>query len=144
MLAESTAALLALGRPLDQGALLLTATALLTLGLRPTILPPGFCLFLVVIAGLAEHFFALRTTFDQPVFAAWGQRWREPGASPEVDLADFDAALVRTGLRAAPSQSRSLDERVAGARRLLWRQGLCCVLQVAGWLATVVLPAVTP
>lgn len=137
-LAAVTAALLALGRQLDRAGLALTAAALLALVLAPLPWMAGAALLGVVLLGLAEHWFALRTAFDVPVFAAWARLWRQGDAEPETDLADFDAALASLGLRpSAEGPLRSLQARARGARRLLGRQALCLGLQVAGWLAAV-------
>lgn len=143
--AEATAALLALGGRFDTTSRLLTVAALLALVFAPLLhtapAPPDppfalhAALLFAVLAGFAEHVLALRTTFDQPIFAAWGARWRAGDAQPEADLAAFDQALASAGLRAArPGSPRPLRTRIAGARRLLRRQGLCLMLQAAAWL----------
>lgn len=124
--------------------MLLTAAALLALVVAPSALLPRLGLYLAVAAGLAAQFFALRTAFDQPLFAAWARHWQQPEADPQVDLATIDAALATAGLRpAATGPLRPLAERIAGARRLLRRQGLCCIVQIAGWLAAVLVIALT-
>lgn len=143
--AEATAALLALGGRFDAASRLLTVAALLALVLAPLLhtapAPPEApfvlhaALLLAVVAGFAEHLLALRTAFDQPIFAAWSARWRAGDAQAEIDLAAFDQALASAGLRAASTGSpRPLHARIAGARRLLRRQGLCLMLQAAAWL----------
>ena len=143
--AETTAALLALGGGLERLALVLTATALLALVLSPPATGLRLCLLGVVITGLAAQFFALRTAFDQLLFAAWARRWREAGSDTEADLAAFDAALAAIQLRLAPGgPPRPLTDRMAGARRLLQQQALCCVLQIAAWLAAVLVANLAP
>lgn len=134
--AEVAAALLGLGRRLDLASLLLSAAALVVLGLAPPPMPACSALLLALAFGLAEHYHALRTAFDATVFAAWAARWHA-GGDPLQDLAAFDQALAGGGLRAAPDTVRALPERVAGARRLFRRQGLCLLLQLAAWLAAV-------
>lgn len=134
------AALLAVGRRLDLAGLLLMAAALLALVLAPLALGPRLALLGVVGAGLAEHIFALRTAFDRPIFAAWSRRWHDHGAHPEADLAAFDQALADAALRPASAAApRPLAGRIAGARRLLLRQGQCLMLEVAAWLLAVLL-----
>lgn len=143
--AAIAAAFLALGRSLERGSLLLTAAALLALVVAPLAFQPRLGLCLAVAAGLAAQFFALRTAFDRPLFAAWACHWLEPGADPEADLAAFDAALAATSLRPAiAAPLRPLADRISGARRLLRRQGLCCIVQIAGWLGAVLAVAMTP
>lgn len=139
--AEATAALLALGGRVDAASRLLTVAALLAPLLHTAPAPPEApfvlhtALLLAVVAGFAEHLLALRTAFDQPIFAAWSARWRAGDAQAEIDLAAFDQALASAGLRAASTGSpRPLHARIAGARRLLRRQGLCLMLQAAAWL----------
>lgn len=136
--AQIAAALLGLGRRVDLASLMLTTAALVVLALAP---PPALAcaaLLLAVAAGLGEHFYAMRTAFDAPVFAAWARRWQAGAGDPEHDLAAFDQALAEGGLRAAPAGAvRPLPERIAGARRLLKRQGLFLLLQLAAWLAAV-------
>lgn len=143
--AEVAAALLSLGRTLERGSLLLTAVALLALIIAPLTLLSRQGLFLAVLAGLASHWFALRTAFDQPLFAAWARRWREPGADIAADLSAFDAALAASGLRPGTAgPSRPLAARIAGARDLLRRQGFCCAFQVLGCLLAIATIAITP
>lgn len=132
------AALLAVGRRLDLAGQLLMAAALLALMLAPLALGPRLALLGVVGAGLAEHIFALRTAFDQPIFAAWSRRWLAEGADPAADLAAFDQALADATLRPA-GEPRPLAERIVGARHLLRRQGLCLMLQLTAWLLAVLL-----
>ncbi|WP_434516213.1 hypothetical protein AB6Q56_06160 [Dechloromonas sp. ARDL1] len=142
--AAIAAALLGLGRSLERGSLLLTAAAFVALVAVPLAILPRLCLCLAVAAGLAAQFFALRTAFDQPLFAAWAHRWRTAEADPEDDLITFDSALAAAGLRpTATGPLRPLIERIAGARRLLRRQGWCCGVQIAGWLAACLTIALT-
>lgn len=143
--AENAVACLALGQGLERLSLVLTAIALLALVIAPLPLAPRLALWVAVVAGLVAQYYVLRTAFDRPVFAAWARRWRQPGAEPEADLAAFDAALAAAGL--GPSSAgpvRPLADRLAGVRRLLRRQGLCCILQVVAWLVAALLPILSP
>lgn len=143
--AAIAAAFLGLGRTLERGGLLLTGAALLALVVGQPALLPRLGLYLAVAAGLVAHFYALRTAFDRPLFAAWARHWQEPEADPAADLAAFDAALAAAGLRpAAAGPLRPLADRIAGARRLLRRQGLCFILQIVGWLAALLAVALIP
>ncbi|KAF1038558.1 MAG: hypothetical protein GAK35_03766 [Herbaspirillum frisingense] len=138
--ADIAAALMGLGRRLDAASLMLSAAALIVLALTPP--APWACaaLLAAVVAGLGEHAHALRTAFDAPLFAAWAQRWQARDADPQADLSAFDQALADTGLGpAGAGATRSLQARIAGARRLLQRQGLFLVLQLAAWLGAVAL-----
>lgn len=135
-LAAATAGLLTLGRSLERASLLLTTAAVVTLLLASLPMLPRIALLAVLAAGLVGHFFALRTAFEQPVFAAWARRWHSPGADLDADLASFDAAIAGAALHPAPPDSlRPLGERIAGARRQVRRQGFCCLLQLTGALA---------
>lgn len=143
--AALAAAFLGLGRPLERCSLLLTTVALLALVVAPLAFLPRQGLCLAVAAGLTAQFFALRTAFDQPLFAAWARYWQKPEADPEADLASFDAALAVAGLRPATTGSlRPLADRIAGARRLLRLQSLCCIVQISGWLAAALAVILTP
>lgn len=137
--AEIAAALLALGRHIDLASLLLTCAALITLGVAAPPLTSRITLAGIVLLGLAEHFHALRVAFDTAIFSCWAARWQAAGATPGADLAAFDLALAAVRLRAAPTSPspRPLAARIAGARRLLLRQGVCCILQGGIWLAVI-------
>ena len=143
--AENAVACLALGQSLERLSLALTVVALLALAIAPLPLAPRLALCLAAAAGLVAQYYALRTAFDRPVFAAWARRWRDSGADPAADLAAFDAALAAAGLGPSPAGPiRSLADRLAGVRRLLRRLGLCCILQVVAWLAAILLIILTP
>lgn len=133
--AELAAALLAIGKQLDRLSLALTASALLALVIAPLASLPRLGLLVAVFAGLFEFSFACRTAFDQRIFTTWARRWRQTDTAPETTLAAFDHALATSGLRKTPAApSRSLADRIAGARRLLRKQSACLVLQVLAWL----------
>lgn len=133
------AALMGLGRQLDGASRVLSACALIALVLK-TGTPAVWCaLLLVIIAGVAELGYALRCAFDAPLFADWARRWQAAEAQPLSDLAAFDLALAESRLRAAPPNTRPLEERIAGARRLLRRQAQCLALQVLAWGAALAL-----
>lgn len=142
--AENAAALLALGHSLECFSLALTVMALLALLIAPLPLAPCLALSLAALAGLLAQYFALRTRFDQTIFAAWAHRWQRPEADPGADLAAFDAALTASSLSPLPGGLlRPLADRITGARRLLWRQALCCLLQLGCWIAAILFALLT-
>jgi hypothetical protein len=127
-LAGVTAALRAQGSGLDRLSRALTAAALIGLLILPASfgLPPGWpaaILAAVALVGLAELFFAGRVGFDAALFAA------------APDLAALDRALLALRLMPEARAGRPLAERAQGARRLLYRQGLCLAAQAALILA---------
>ena len=79
------------------------------------------------------QFFGLRIAVDADLFADLA---RDP------DLAVFDLAMASLGLLPAAKQGRSMDERVAGLRRLLRLQGLGVTAQLL-ILAALVAPGGT-
>lgn len=133
--AELAAALLAIGRQLDRASLALTVGGLLALVIAPLASPPRLGLLVAVFAGVFEFSFACRTAFDERIFSTWARRWRQTDTAPEETLAAFDRALASSGLRKTPAApNRPLADRIAGARRLLRKQGACLMLQVLAWL----------
>lgn len=129
---ETTGALLRQGRTLDHLSRLLTVAALVMLiGARGLgVASPALvgALVLAVLAGLAEAYFAIRVAFDADLF----DRLRDPA---RMDLAALDAALVQLGLLPASRSGRPLEQRIAGAQRLLYKQGTALVIQIAVLLA---------
>lgn len=126
------AALLEQGRILDGLSRLLTAVAVGLLfagafGLVPKALAVPVALIAVAF-GLAETRLAIRVGFDAALL-------RDTAHRPQ--LAALDAALVRLGLIASEKAGRPLEERLAGAMRLMRRQGLC----LAGQIGVLVLGA---
>lgn len=131
--AHLAAAWLATGRLLDGPS---TALTLLGLGLalwqKPEF-PTLAGLLATSIVGCWEKYYAIRVNFDRQVFADWAKQWSGPdGLPPGETMAEFDAALIKMGLRRRPVETqRSLAERIAGSRRLLHKQALCLGLQCA-------------
>ena len=121
---EVITALLQQGRIIDRWSRLLTVAALILLLVTIMMGAPKIVLALVVLAGIAEIYFAVRVGFDAALF----ERLREPAA---MDLAALDAALVQLGLLPASRSGRPLDERIAGARRLFYKQGAALAIQLA-------------
>jgi hypothetical protein len=117
------------GRTVNSWSRLLSGIGLLACALPP---PAGTIWAVTLIAALAAGFgqlyFALRLSFDRPVFAAWEDRQCADGDAA-TDLAAFDNALAETGLRRANQAPRALAERVQGARRLLQKQTILFVVQ---------------
>jgi len=79
---------------------------------------------LAALAGLAETYYAIRVGFDAALFHRLSKQ-----APP--DLAALDAALVRLGLLPVSKSGRPLEQRIAGAKLLFYKQGAALVLQVA-------------
>lgn len=133
-LPPATAALLGaawmnLGRPIHAAAMALVAGAATVLALGRLSPDVAAALAAVLLAGGIECAFALRTAFDQPVFAAWAARWCRGGAVPEDDLAAFDRAIGRPLAEGQPPAG--LPARLNGARRLLRGQAGCLAIQVS-------------
>ena len=126
-LLEAATALLRQGRIVDRLSRLLTVLALASLVAASVLGASKFLavtLALAVLSGVAETYFAIRVGFDAALF----ERLREPAA---MDLAALDVALVQLGLLPASRSGRPLEQRIAGAQRLLYKQGAACMIQVA-------------
>jgi hypothetical protein len=125
---EAASALLQQGRIIDGLSRLLTVAALVMLigasafGVASPALVAA--LALAVLAGVAEAYYAIRVGFDAALF----ERLRGPAT---MDLAALDAALVQLGLLPATKSGRPLEQRIAGAQRLLYKQGVVFVIQIA-------------
>lgn len=129
----AAAALLDQGRRIDALSRALTAVALIALLLLPVTLgvPPRWSsgvVAAVALIGLAEAWLACRTGFDAALFAGLA-------TAAEADLAGLDRALSRLGLMPPAKAGRPTEARAAGARRLLYRQGLCFAAQAGLILA---------
>lgn len=124
------AALLRRGRSLDHfsSALSLVAVAF---GLAPWLgAPPSLTLALLcaalLVAGLAEKYWALRVALDAELF----QRLAEFGDQLDSQTHALDQALQNLGLQNAQQADRSWSLRAQGALGLLRKQALCLLLQV--------------
>lgn len=115
--------LLTLGRPLGRWSAMLALLALVGLFVDAAGRP---WLSGSLVAALAVQGYGLRVRVDEAVFRRWGQAWVLAGvADPLRDMGAFDRARGFRGV------ARSLEQRCAGARRLLWRQGALVLLQTA-------------
>ena len=127
-LLETAGALLRQGRIFDRLSRLLTVASLglLVGGSILVILSPALAatLLLAVLAGIAQIYFAVRVGFDAALF----DRLRQ---SATVDLAALDVALVQLGLLPTDKTGRPLAQRIIGAQRLFYRQGMALLIQVA-------------
>ena len=122
--------LLRRGRQLDQ---LSTGLTLLGLagGLLPMLIGRGNLLMalpcvLLILFGLAQKYWAIRSALDAELFAALA-------ADPlqrEARIAELDSALVELHLQPASQTARPWDARIRGARRLLRMQGLWLAAQL--------------
>jgi hypothetical protein len=124
---EVASALLRQGRTLDRLSRLLTVAALVMLigakGFGVASPALAVTLALAVLAGLAEAYYAIRVGFDADLF----DRLRDPA---RMDLASLDSALVQLGLLPASRGGRPLEQRIAGAQRLLYKQGAALMIQI--------------
>jgi hypothetical protein len=125
---QTASALLQQGQIIDRLSRLLTVSAVVLLigasAFRVASPPLAVALALAVLAGVAEAYYAVRVGFDAVLFDRLGG----PGA---MDLAALDAALVQLGLSPASNSGRPLEQRIAGAQRLLYKQAAAFVIQVA-------------
>jgi len=125
---EVATALLRQGRTIDRLSRLLTVAALVMLigAIAFRVASPALvtALALAVVAGVAELYLAFRVGFDADLF----DRLRDPA---KLDLAALDAALAQLGLAPASKGGRPLDQRIAGAQRLLYKQGMAMGIQSA-------------
>lgn len=124
------AALLRRGRSLDHFSSALSLVAVL-FGLAPWLgAPPSLMLALLcatlLIAGLAEKYWALRVALDAELF----QRLAEAGEQLDSRTRALDQALQNLGLQDAQQSGRAWDIRCHGALRLLRKQALCLLLQI--------------
>jgi len=128
------AAFLDQGRTIDRLSRPLTAAALIVILIGPAITtqPPWMLIWsavLVMLAGLAETYLAIRVGFDAALFR------QVANASEAPDFAGTDAALTQLGLLPITKHGRPAGARVAGARRLFGVQILFLVAQVLSVLA---------
>ncbi|SFW49937.1 hypothetical protein SAMN03159511_3862 [Pseudomonas sp. NFACC19-2] len=124
------AALLRRGRSLDHFSSTLSLVAVL-FGLAPWLgAPPSLILALLcavlLIAGLAEKYWALRVALDAELFQGLAQ------ASEQLDnqTRALDQALQNLGLQNAQQVGRTWSLRAQGALDLLRKQALCLLLQI--------------
>lgn len=125
-----TASLLRRGRQIDQ---LSTGLTLLGLagGLLPMLIGRGNLLMalpcvLLILLGLIQKYWAIRTALDAELFAALAA---DP-AQRDARIAELDSALVELHLQPAKHVARSWDARILGAWRLLRMQALWLVAQL--------------
>jgi len=124
------AALLRRGRNLDHCSSTLSLVAVL-FGLAPWLgAPPSLILALLcavlLIAGLAEKYWALRVALDAELFQGLAQA----GEQLDSQTHALDQALQNLGLQNAQQAGRSWSLRAQGALGLLRKQALCLLLQI--------------
>jgi hypothetical protein len=129
------AALCETGQRIDAWSRLFSVAALLACALPPPSAVWPFLLAGILLAGLGQLFYALRTGFDRAIFAHW---LAQPENAAAPGLAAFDQALLEARL-AKRVQERTLGERVAGVRRLVHGQLLALGGQIAGTLGAAAL-----
>ena len=131
--ASVVAGLLAIGVRFDIASVLLSLAACMMLVIYPLEVRSIAAICLMLVAGVVQQIIAMRTAFDQYIFASWAQQWRIESVNADAEMASFDQALADIGLLRNVNRTRSLDERIAGAMRLLRHQALCVALQVTAW-----------
>lgn len=124
------AALLRRGRSLDHVSSALSLVAVL-FGLAPWLGAPASLILALVcaallIAGLAEKYWALRVALDAELF----QRLAESGEQLDSQTHALDQALQKLGLQNAQQNNRAWSHRCQGALGLLRKQALCLLLQI--------------
>ena len=124
------AALLRRGRSLDHCSSALSLLAMV-FGLAPWLgAPPSLTLAmlcaLLLAAGLAEKYWALRVALDAELF----QRLAEAGEQLDSQTRAMDQALQNLGLQNAQQAGRTWSLRSQGALGLLRKQALCLLLQI--------------
>jgi hypothetical protein len=141
-LLAATAALLDQGRGIERLSHLLTAAALLALvaiGFTGVHQPLTVAMLgLSVLAALAQLYFGLRVGFDAALF-----RGLAADAAATGTLDELDAALTTMGLLPASKVGRPLEQRVAGACRLFYRQAGSLVLQLVLFLLGAIIAALS-
>jgi hypothetical protein len=126
----TTAALLDGGRSIDKLSRLTTVAALAGLvaigviGAHEPVLTAA--LAFAILMGLIALYHGIRVGFDAAIF----RHLADTAGDDASDFAALDEALSRMGLLAQAKTARPLEARIAGARRLLYRQAVCAVLQV--------------
>jgi hypothetical protein len=112
-----------MGKILNQWSMLLALAAIIILGLKQGS-DDYSTVFLrdSLVVALLQGYFAVRCAFDAAVFTALGGDPRH--------YQGFDQILTRWKLRRASTITRSLNERVQGARRLLRWQAACFFVQL--------------
>ena len=124
------ASLLRRGRSLDHFSSTLSLVAVI-FGLSPLLGAPAslslalFCA-LLLIAGLAEKYWALRVALDADLF----QHLAAAGEQLDAQTQGLDQALQRLGLQPEEQGGRTWISRGQGALGLLRKQVLCLLLQV--------------
>jgi hypothetical protein len=119
------AAFLRTGRMFDHASSAILIGVLVLAGAAGAGVAPA-ALGAALVLALAEKYFAWRVALDAELFAVLAQR---------DDMAAFDYALETCAGRKPDIPPRSLANRWAGARRLLFCQIACSGLQAAGLAA---------
>lgn len=116
---QLVASLLRRGRTLDRWSNALSLMAL-GIGLAPllgaasSLAVAGPCALLVLL-GLAQHYWAQRVALDAELF----QQFAQSPERLEIHAAQLDSALAQLGLRPGDKVPRAWSERGRGALRLL-------------------------
>lgn len=138
---------MALGRRVDLWSLILSAIAF-----AGVLMPVGgldlvcsFLLLLSVVAASIQKIYALRVAFDESILRRWAVDWRAGGVHTTFvdDMSRFDRTLTELGLRndrpGALRTTRTIEDRLQGAQRILMRQLVLFAVQLALILAVMAL-----
>lgn len=105
-------------------------TFVLIVLLKELILYHAVLLFLILLTGTLQKVYALRVNIDEKIFYYLANVNRDDGVFDEgVELKELDIALSAIGVKEIPASTRSLKDRIAGAKRLLILQITFCILE---------------
>jgi hypothetical protein len=112
-----------MGKALNNWSMLSALAAIVILSLKQDNEYGSIFLGDSLIVALLQGYFAARCAFDATVFTALGGDPRH--------YQGFDQILTRWKIRRASTITRSLNERIQGAMRLLRWQAVCFFVQIA-------------
>ncbi|MBI4987668.1 MAG: hypothetical protein HZC23_02510 [Rhodocyclales bacterium] len=139
MLAGVAASSLGLGRRIDIWSLALLLVTIGTLAISAGVLAPWRygCLFVSVLAGIAQKYFSLRVALDAVLFKRLADHeFSKSSVQDGETLTALDSALADCGLIKAPEGlPRDMASRCRGAMRLLYAQAICMAAQLGALLA---------
>jgi hypothetical protein len=92
---------------------------------------------LVMVLGVVETVYALRVGFDIGLL----RQLQEQGGDIQLGLTRLDETLLMLRLIPAKQVGRDLEVRLQGCLRLLKRQVLCTLLQIAVVIVTTIIDA---
>jgi hypothetical protein len=109
---------------LSRGLTIACLAGLVALGIL-SVIPAMLLIGAAALAGLVELWFAIRVAFDAALF------YQLSLAEDGPDWATLDSALTELHLLPAEQAGRPIEQRIAGAMRLLRRQIIALIVQIA-------------